>query len=178
MNTRIKKLRKELDLTQQKFADRIGTTANVLTNYETGRRNPSSSVINNICKTFGVNETWLRTGEGEMFTNEPDTVLDALAAKYGLSSSARALVEEFVNLPPDIQQAFVDYALKAARAIATDDNAAMIPEPPAAAPRIAAVPARPVTDADIEEQVERCRQQLLLEKRMETSQALTPDMTG
>ena len=28
--------------------------------------NPSASVINNICKTFDVNETWLRTGEGEM----------------------------------------------------------------------------------------------------------------
>lgn len=67
MNERIKKIRKALDLTQQQFANKIGTTANVLTNYETGRRNPSSSVINNICKTFNVNETWLRTGEGEMF---------------------------------------------------------------------------------------------------------------
>lgn len=66
LNERIKKLRKALDLTQQEFANRIGTTANVLTNYETGRRNPSSSVINNICKEFNVNETWLRTGEGEM----------------------------------------------------------------------------------------------------------------
>lgn len=67
MKDRIKKIRKELDLTQQDFAMRIGTTANVLTNYETGRRNPSSSVINNICKTFNVNETWLREGTGEMF---------------------------------------------------------------------------------------------------------------
>lgn len=67
MKDRIKKIRKELDLTQQGFAEKIGTTANVLTNYETGRRNPSASVINNICKTFDVNECWLRTGEGEIF---------------------------------------------------------------------------------------------------------------
>lgn len=60
-------MRRSLDLTQTEFASRIGTTANVLTNYETGRRNPSSSVINNICKTFNVNEDWLRTGSGEMF---------------------------------------------------------------------------------------------------------------
>ena len=33
--------------------------------YETGRRNPSSSVVNN--KEFHVSETWLRTGSGEMF---------------------------------------------------------------------------------------------------------------
>ena len=67
MKDRIRKIRKELDLTQQEFANKIGTTANVLTNYETGRRNPSASVINNICKTFNINETWLRTGEGDMF---------------------------------------------------------------------------------------------------------------
>lgn len=64
LGDRIKKVRKAKDLTQQAFSERIGTTANVLTNYETGRRNPSSSVINNICKTFNVDEHWLRTGEG------------------------------------------------------------------------------------------------------------------
>lgn len=67
LGERIKKVRKALDLTQQEFASRIGSTANVLTNYETGRRNPSASAFNNICKTFNINETWLRTGEGEMF---------------------------------------------------------------------------------------------------------------
>lgn len=67
MKDRIRKIRKELDLTQQEFAGKIGTSQNVLANYETGRRNPSASVINNICKTFNVNETWLRTGEGEIF---------------------------------------------------------------------------------------------------------------
>lgn len=67
LKDRIRKIRKELDLTQQEFAGKIGTSQNVLANYETGRRNPSASVINNICKTFNVNETWLRTGEGEIF---------------------------------------------------------------------------------------------------------------
>lgn len=69
MKDRIRKLRKVLDLTQQDFAKKIGMSANVLTNYETGRRNPSRSVINNICKTFHVNEEWLRTGAGEMFVD-------------------------------------------------------------------------------------------------------------
>lgn len=72
LGERIKKVRKALDFTQQRFADCIGTTANVLTNYETGRRNPSSSVINNICKTFNVNEPWLRTGEGEMYVKRTE----------------------------------------------------------------------------------------------------------
>lgn len=69
MNKRIRKLRKVLDLTQAEFAEKIGSTANVLTHYETGRRNPSRSVINNICKTFHVSEEWLREGTGEMFVD-------------------------------------------------------------------------------------------------------------
>ena len=60
-------MRRSLDLTQAEFASRIGSTQNAVTGYETGRRNPSSSVVNNICKEFHINEKWLRTGEGEMF---------------------------------------------------------------------------------------------------------------
>lgn len=67
MKDRIKKVRKELGLTQHDFATRIGSTQNVLANYENGRRNPSSSVINNICKTFNISEEWLREGTGDMF---------------------------------------------------------------------------------------------------------------
>lgn len=85
MNERIKKLRKALDLTQREFASRIGSVQNTITGYETGRRVPSSQVITLICKTFNVSETWLRTGEGEMFIqqskdDELDQVLSAIAA--------------------------------------------------------------------------------------------------
>lgn len=66
LKDRIRTIRTGLGLTQKEFAARIGTSQNVLANYETGRRNPSSSVINNICKTFCVSESWLRAGEGEM----------------------------------------------------------------------------------------------------------------
>ena len=98
MNLRIKKLRKTLDLTQQKFSSRIGTTANVLTNYETGRRNPSSSVINNICKTFNVNETWLRTGEGDMFAETPETALDALTKDFNLTELEQRIISKYLHL--------------------------------------------------------------------------------
>ena len=70
LGERIKKLRKELDLTQQKFAEQIGTTQNGIASYEIGRREPSAAVVNNICKTFNVNEQWLRTGDGEMLIKE------------------------------------------------------------------------------------------------------------
>ena len=64
---RIKKIRKELDLTQVDFAARIGSVQNTVTRYETGNRNPSAPVISLICREFNVNEEWLRTGKGPMF---------------------------------------------------------------------------------------------------------------
>lgn len=67
MKDRIKKLRKELDLTQQEFADKIGIPRDSIGGYETGRRNPSEAAISLICAKCNVNEEWLRTGQGEMF---------------------------------------------------------------------------------------------------------------
>ena len=79
LNERLKKLRKTLDLTQQEFADKVGTPRVNIGGYETGRRKPSDAVISLICKTNfppkgKVNENWLRTGEGgddNMFIEAP-----------------------------------------------------------------------------------------------------------
>ena len=67
MEERLKKLRKSLKLTQQEFADRIGVKRNTIAQYESGRNAPIDAVITLICRTYGVSDTWLRTGEGDMF---------------------------------------------------------------------------------------------------------------
>lgn len=64
---RIKYLRKNiLGLTQEKFAESIGLKRNTIAMYEIGDKIPSERTIKDICREFNVNETWLRTGEGEM----------------------------------------------------------------------------------------------------------------
>lgn len=67
MKDRIKKIRKELDLTQQEFADNLGISRGNIASYEVGKNPPSVAVISLICREFNVNEKWLKTGEGEMF---------------------------------------------------------------------------------------------------------------
>lgn len=67
MNERLKKLRKELDMTQQEFADSIGIKRSTMATYEAGRNIPIDAVVSLICREFNVNEKWLRTGEGDMF---------------------------------------------------------------------------------------------------------------
>lgn len=66
MKERIKQIRKERNLTQQAFADRLRITRNNVAGYEAGTRNPSDAVISLICREFNVNEDWLRNGTGEM----------------------------------------------------------------------------------------------------------------
>ena len=72
MNERIRKLRKTLDLTQQEFGNRLGVKRNTIATYETGKSSPSDAAVALICREFGLNEVWLRTGEGEMFTKISD----------------------------------------------------------------------------------------------------------
>ena len=67
MKNRIKQLRVSLHLTQQAFAEKIGTSRNNIAGYEAGTRAPSDAVVSLICNKLGASERWLRTGEGEPF---------------------------------------------------------------------------------------------------------------
>ena len=77
MNRRIKELRtiylKEKygrKITQQEIADKLGLSQNFIWQIENGDRTPSDRTISDICREFGVNEIWLRTGDGEPFQQE------------------------------------------------------------------------------------------------------------
>ena len=64
---RIKEIRKYLDLTMEKFGERLGVGKTAISKLENNERNLTDQMAVSICREFDVNETWLRTGEGEMF---------------------------------------------------------------------------------------------------------------
>ena len=109
-------MRKTLGFTQQEFADQIGTAQNNIAGYETGKRSPSVAVISLICKTFNVNEKWLRTGEGEMFVELPRN--EALAAQIdkflqgGTDSFRERLVSLLIRLTPEQWDTLEGYLLE------------------------------------------------------------------
>lgn len=76
MNTRIKEVRLAANLAQAAFGEALGLSQNYIWMIETGKREPSERTIRDICREYGVNENWLRTGEGEMYVVR--TVEDAL----------------------------------------------------------------------------------------------------
>ena len=64
----IKELRSHVGLNQTDFGARIGVRQSTVAGWETGQRIPPDSAIVSICREFHVDEHWLRTGDGKMFT--------------------------------------------------------------------------------------------------------------
>lgn len=67
MNSRIKEIRKSLNITQSDFGKQIGLTQSTINEIEHNRCNINDRHIISICSRFNVNEEWLRNGIGEMF---------------------------------------------------------------------------------------------------------------
>lgn len=67
MNERVKQLRKALDLTLEKFGEKLGVKKSAISLIENGERNLTDQMVKSICREFDVNEEWLRNGTGSMF---------------------------------------------------------------------------------------------------------------
>lgn len=67
LGSRIKDVRKALDLSQDEFGRRLGVTRGAITNLEFNKTEPKPLFIDLLCRQFNINEDWLRTGQGNMF---------------------------------------------------------------------------------------------------------------
>ena len=56
-----------------------------------------------ICREYNVNYDYLINGEGEMFDDLPQTVLDELCAQYNLDDLDRTLVEMYIEMPEQVR---------------------------------------------------------------------------
>ncbi len=165
MNTRIKKLRKALDLTQQEFADKIGMKRNTVANYETNRNEPSNSVVSLICREFNVNEEWLRTGMGEMFNKPPETLADKLAQEYGLDDLGRQIMAAYLDLNESDR-------LAVGRLIQNLIDEREDDPPPWTAEQHA------IWEAEARAEAEEVYQEILKEKRAEAGYSASPPESG
>lgn len=75
---RVKEVRRTQGLTLEKFGDRLGVTKQTISRIENGVNALTDQMAKAICREFGVSESWLRTGEGEMI--EPTTPSEHLLA--------------------------------------------------------------------------------------------------
>jgi transcriptional regulator with XRE-family HTH domain len=91
INQRIKEIREKLKLNQRDFSELLSLSSGYISGVEINLRSANDRLIKLIVSQFGVNEDWLRSGNGEM-----------LAANQKDEKAAR-IVSLFNDLPPHYQ---------------------------------------------------------------------------
>ena len=75
---RVKKVRKSLGLTMEKFGKYLGVTKTAISLIESGKNNLTDANTKAICREFNVDYIWLTTGEGEMFITTDDDIMETI----------------------------------------------------------------------------------------------------
>ncbi len=102
---RVKEVRKALGLTLEKFGQKLGVTKAALSAIENGRRGLTEQMTISICREYKVNYDYLTYGDGEMFEDLPETILDELCIEYDLDDDDRDILNFYLGLPADARDA-------------------------------------------------------------------------
>ncbi|MGX8710301.1 MAG: helix-turn-helix domain-containing protein [bacterium] len=148
---RVKFLRKELDLTQAAFAEKIGLKATAIGLYESNDRTVTERSIVTICQTFNVSEEWLRDGIGEMFTEPEYFSLDEYAKNKGLTALELDIIRSYMELDPATRSSLMNLFKTVFKQHVSEETA---------------------NEFDIDREVESYRRELEVEKDTKTSSAL------
>lgn len=117
---RVLEIRKARGLSQAAFAEQLNLSQNFIWMVEKGQREPSDRTISDICRIFGVNPVWLKTGIGEPFApqSRESRITDILSkAIDGASTSRDRLIRALARLPDDAFPLIEQYILEAAENI-------------------------------------------------------------
>jgi transcriptional regulator with XRE-family HTH domain len=68
INQRIKELREKLGLNQRDFSTLLSLSSGYISGIEVNLRKVNDRIIKLIISEFGINEDWLRFGNGDIFT--------------------------------------------------------------------------------------------------------------
>lgn len=97
-NDRIREIRKTLNMTLEKFGEKVGVTRASMSNVENGNRGVTEQMRRAICREFGVDYIWLTTGEGEMLANSDDDYTERIdRIMAGESETRKNMIKALVN---------------------------------------------------------------------------------
>lgn len=69
---------KSKGINQNVVAEKIGVTEAAVSAWKSGRRNVTDQSIKAFCREFNVDYIWFTTGEGEMFSDNDDDVMELI----------------------------------------------------------------------------------------------------
>lgn len=115
LDSRVKILRKELNISQEAFGSKLGVTGAGISKLENGQRNLTEQMIILICKEYSINEKWLRFGEGEMFKEKLPLEIEHIADTYNLDELDIKIILEYVKLNEKNRKVIKEYIMKIAK---------------------------------------------------------------
>ncbi|HBH3438247.1 TPA: helix-turn-helix transcriptional regulator [Clostridioides difficile] len=98
ISTRIRKIRKDANLSQPAFGEKLGVSKDVISNIEYNRVEPKPLFINYMCDVFNVNKEWLLNGVGNMYISTEDDILLGEAFAYITTCGNEKLKKIVINL--------------------------------------------------------------------------------
>lgn len=169
MRERIIQLRKALRYTQGAFGEKIGLTASGVSNIENGIREIQERHILLILSAFPqVSEDWLRSGTGPMFIQD-DNPVRQIMQRYNFPDIVKQFLVAYDRLTPDEQKAVYKYTTELVTAIVGSG------EPGANDAHDAH---ETIGEIDIDAETEAYRQQLINQKKAESSRSPGTGDTG
>lgn len=98
INNRVKRLRKSLDLTLDKFGERLGVTKTAISRIEKGERSVTDQMFKSICREFNVREEWLRDGIEPIYDLSEESGIEYIELLMnGVDSSFRDLILDIIK---------------------------------------------------------------------------------
>lgn len=124
INNRIKYLRKSLSLTQAGFGKEIGLGNSAISAMEKAGAAVTEQTIKSICQSFGVSESWLREGQGDMFSDCDYTtnLLNDMRIHYHLTIADEKLLRGYLQLDERERKVITDFIKKSADEIKTAES--------------------------------------------------------
>lgn len=106
---RVKEIRTALSLTLEKFGEKLGVGKTAISKIEKNERSLTDQMSRSICREYNVNYDFLMYGDGEMFSDLPQTVLDELCMQYGCDEDDRSMIYEYLKLDASDRRVLKNY---------------------------------------------------------------------
>lgn len=112
---RILAIRKDSGLSQSAFGEKLNLSQNFVWMIEKGQREPSDRTVSDICRVYGVNETWLREGTGEMYVpkTREETIAELVGSALNGSNDFKKAVIQMICSRTDQELETLEAALRA-----------------------------------------------------------------
>lgn len=98
-------------LTMEQFGKRLGLTPAAISQFESGKANPSEQTLRSICREFDISEDWLKRGIGDVAPKTYESELEKLVTERGLSHQDYVVIRNFMQLPPKSRETVWQFML-------------------------------------------------------------------